>query len=111
MEHLDQTLTALADPTRRQIIGRLAHGSATVSELVDCFELTQPTISSHLKVLERSGLISRSKVAQMRPCKLELGQLEALSSWLGQLRSSYEQNYERLDAVLEELKAAEETEG
>jgi DNA-binding transcriptional ArsR family regulator len=71
MEALDRTLAALADPTRRRIVGHLARGTATVSELVECFELTQPTISSHLKVLERSGLISRTRVAQTRPCKLE----------------------------------------
>lgn len=104
MEQIDRTLTALADPTRRRIIGRLAHGSATVTELVQCFELTQPTISSHLKVLERSGLISRSRVAQMRPCRLELRQLEELGSWLGELRSVYRDNYERLDEVLAQLK-------
>ena len=105
LEWLDRTLTALADPTRRRIVGRLAHGPATVSELVDCFELTQPTISSHLKVLERSGLISRSRVAQTRPCKLEPEGLEALGAWLVQLRSIYRDNYARLDEVLEELKA------
>lgn len=103
--HIDQTLAALADPTRRQIVGRLAQGTATVSELVECFELTQPTISSHLKVLERSGLISRSRVAQTRPCKLEPRGLEALGVWLGDLRSVYQHNYARLDGVLERLKA------
>lgn len=108
MELLDQTLTALADPTRRRIIGRLAKGSATVSELVQCFELTQPTISSHLKLLENSGLISRSRVAQTRPCKLEPEGLNALTAWLGQLRSIYEDNYSRLDDVLEQLKSETE---
>lgn len=105
MEQLDQTLTALADPTRRRIISRLAHGTATVSELVECFDLTQPTISSHLKLLERSGLISRSRVAQTRPCKLEPKGLDALGSWLGELHSIYRDNYARLDAVLDQLKA------
>ena len=108
MEQLDQTLTALADPTRRRIIGRLAQGTATVSELVECFELTQPTISSHLKLLEQAGLISRSRVAQTRPCKLEPRGLEALGAWLGELRSIYEENYERLDDVLEQLKSQTE---
>lgn len=104
MESLDDTFTALADPTRRRIVDRLAEGSATVSELVACFDLTQPTISSHLKVLERSGLISRSRVAQTRPCKLEPKGLSALNTWLGRLRSTYEANYARLDHVLEDLK-------
>lgn len=105
MELLDQTLSALADPTRRRIVGRLAQGTATVSELVDCFDLTQPTISSHLKVLERSRLISRSRVGQTRPCKLEPAGLEALGAWLGQLRSIYQDNYARLDDVLANLKS------
>ena len=104
METLDRTLTALADPTRRRIVGRLARGTATVSELGQCFELTQPTISSHLKVLERAGLISRSRVAQTRPCKLEPEGLRALDAWLGELRSIHRDNYARLDEVLEKLK-------
>lgn len=104
MEPLDQTLIALSDPTRRRIVSRLAQGTATVSELVACFELSQPTISSHLKMLERSGLISRSQVAQTRPCKLELEGLNALGTWLGQLRSVYQQNYARLDEVLDRIK-------
>ncbi len=108
MNQLDQTLTALADPTRRRIVSRLAQGSATVSELVQCFDLTQPTISSHLKSLERSGLISRSRVAQTRPCKLEPEGLNALNSWLGELRSVYQENYERLDDVLAKLKTQTE---
>ncbi len=108
MELLDQTLTALADPTRRQIVGRLARGTATVSELVDCFELTQPTISSHLKSLEKAGLISRSRVAQTRPCKLEPKGLHALSAWLGELETIYRDNYSRLDQLLETLKTPKE---
>lgn len=104
MEHLEQTLTALADPTRRRIVTRLARGTATVNELVECFDLTQPTISSHLKILERSGLISRSRIAQTRPCTLEPRGLNALHAWLGELRSIYQDNYARLDDVLEQLK-------
>ena len=99
--------TALSDPTRRRIVERLARGAATVTELVDGFDLTQPTISSHLKLLERSGLISRSRVAQTRPCKLEPAALEALGSWLGELRAVYQENYERLDEVLDQLKSQE----
>ncbi len=108
MELLDQTLTALADPTRRRIVERLADGTATVSELVECFELTQPTISSHLKLLEQAGLISRSRVAQTRPCTLEPEGLQALGLWLNELRTVYEQNYARLDELLERLKMTEE---
>jgi DNA-binding transcriptional ArsR family regulator len=108
VERLDQTLTVLADPTRRRIVERLAQGTATVSELVQCFELTQPTISSHLKLLERSDLISRSRVAQTRPCKLKPERLHALGLWLGELGTIYEQNYARLDEVLEKLKTPEE---
>ena len=107
---LEDTLAALADPTRRSIIGRLARGTATVSELVQCFELTQPTISSHLKVLERAGLISRSRVAQTRPCSLQPEGFRALEVWLGQLRATYEANYARLDRVLEDLKEQEKRE-
>lgn len=103
MQQLERTLTALADPTRRKIVHRLAKGTATVSELVDCFELTQPTISSHLKYLESAGLISRTRVAQTRPCTLEPRGLEALQSWIGELRSIYEANYARLDGVLKRL--------
>lgn len=108
MEGLDQTLTVLAHPTRRRIVERLAQGTATVSELVECFELTQPTISSHLKVLEQSDLISRSRVAQTRPCTLKPERLEALGLWLGELGTIYEQNYARLDDVLENLQTPQE---
>lgn len=104
MVQIDDKLAALADPTRRRIVDRLARGTATVSELVQCFELTQPTISSHLKVLERAGLIARSRVAQTRPCSLKPEGIQALEAWLGRLRSVYETNYARLDHVLEELK-------
>lgn len=108
MDPLDRTLAALAEPTRRRIVGRLARGTATVSELVQCFDLTQPTISSHLKVLERCGLVSRSRVAQTRPCKLEPAGLHALGAWLGELSSVYRDNYDRLDRVLDRLKTEKE---
>lgn len=108
VELLDETLTALADPTRRSIVEHLALGTATVSEIVDRFDLTQPTISSHLKLLEQAGLISRSSVAQTRPCSLEPEGLQALGLWLSELRTFYEQNYARLDEVLERLKTQEE---
>jgi DNA-binding transcriptional ArsR family regulator len=108
--HVDPgiALAALADPTRRKIVERLAAGSATVSELVSCFDLSQPTISSHLKVLERSGLVARSRVAQTRPCSLSDEGLRSLGLWLGELRRTYEQNYSRLDDVLDKLQAQQE---
>jgi DNA-binding transcriptional ArsR family regulator len=108
MEQLDDTLTALADPTRRRIVEHLAGGSATVTELVSHFDVTQPTISSHLKVLERSGLVERSRVAQTRPCALAPKGLQALGLWLGELRTIYEQNYDRLDDVLAQLQAEQD---
>ncbi len=108
MVQITETLAALADPTRRSIVGRLARGSATVSELVQGFELTQPTISAHLKVLERAGLIARSRVAQTRPCRLKPEGFKALEVWLGQLRSVYAANYARLDQVLDELQKPDE---
>lgn len=110
MDGPDRALIALADPTRRRIVEQLAHGEATVSELVACFDYTQPTISSHLKLLEQSGLISRRRVAQTRPCRLEPEALRALGMWLGELETIYAQNYERLDAVLEQLKSNKEQE-
>jgi DNA-binding transcriptional ArsR family regulator len=109
MQTLDQAFAALADPTRRGIVLHLARGEATVSELVDQFELTQPTISSHLKVLESAGLISRRRIAQTRPCKLETERLKAVTAWLQQLQTVWEGNYKRLDLLLSELKQAQRT--
>jgi DNA-binding transcriptional ArsR family regulator len=88
----------------------LARGEASVSELVSHFSLTQPTISSHLKVLESAGLISRRRVAQSRPCKLETEQLKAVTDWLEQVQEIWEGNYKRLDALLAELKQAQKKE-
>jgi|SRR5215469_14532958 len=104
MQQLDYTFAALADQTRRGILARLAKGEATVSELVDQFELTQPTISSHLKTLEKAGLISRSRKAQTRPCRLNPKGLNAIYGWLEAFRVVSESNYVRLDALLTELK-------
>src|SRR6516165_1051645 len=104
MTQLDQAFAALADPTRRGIVVRLARGEATVSDLVGHFDLTQPTISSHLKVLESAGLISRRRIAQSRPCKLEPDRLKAVTGWLEQVQEIWEGNYKRLDALLTELK-------
>jgi DNA-binding transcriptional ArsR family regulator len=104
MSQLDQAFAALADPTRRGIVAHLARGEATVSVLVGLFSLTQPTISSHLKVLEAAGLISRSRVAQSRPCKLETKQLKAVTDWVKNVQEIWEGQYKQLDALLAEMK-------
>ena len=104
-ERLDLTFTALADPTRRAILARLATGEATVAQLAAPFEMSQPAISRHLKVLERAGLISMGVDAQRRPRKLEPKRLQEAVDWIERYREIFEQNYQRLDALLEELKA------
>ena len=104
-ERLDLTFAALADPTRRAILARLARGEATVTELAQPFEMSQPAISKHLKVLERAGLISVDVDAQRRPRKLEPKRLEEAVDWIERYRAIFEHNYERLDALLEELQA------
>ena len=103
--NLDATFAALADPTRRAILARLATGEATVTELAEPFEMSQPAISKHLKVLERAGLISMDVDAQRRPRKLEPKRLEEAVDWIERYREIFEQNYQRLDALLEELQA------
>src|SRR3954452_9532292 len=110
MSRLDQAFAALADPTRRGIVVHLARGEASVSDLVGLFSLTQPTISSHLKVLESAGLILRSRVGQSRPCKLETKRLKAVTDWLEKVQEIWEGNFKRLDALLAELKRAQNTE-
>ena len=102
--HLDATFAALADPTRRAILARLASGAATVNELVEPFDMTHPAISKHLTVLERAGLISRVRDAQRRPSRLEPRRLAEASAWLDQYRQFWEASFARLDTVLEELK-------
>ncbi len=104
---LDATFAALADPTRRAILARLTSGDASVTELARPFALSQPAISKHLKVLERAGLVSRGRDAQRRPCRLEAAPLAEADGWLEAYRRFWEESYERLDAVLEELKAGE----
>jgi DNA-binding transcriptional ArsR family regulator len=104
---LDLTFAALADPTRRAILERLAVSEATVMELARPFALSQPAISKHLKVLERAGLISRGRDAQRRPCRLEARRLAEANAWLESYRQFWEGTYLRLDALLEELKAEE----
>ena len=104
-ERLDATFAALADPTRRAILARLASGEASVMELAAPFAMTQPAISKHLKVLERAGLISRGQDAQRRPRRLEARPLAEASSWLERYRQFWEGSFQRLDSLLEELKA------
>jgi DNA-binding transcriptional ArsR family regulator len=104
-ERLDLTFAALSNPTRRAILARLATGEATVTELAEPFEMSQPAISKHLKVLERAGLISMDVDAQRRPRKLEPKRLEEAVDWIERYREIFEQNYQRLDALLEELQA------
>ena len=102
---LDATFAALADPTRRAILARLATGEASVAELAEPFDMTQPAISKHLKVLEGAGLISRSRDAQRRPRRLEPKPLAEATDWIERYRRLWEGNFKRLDAVLQELKA------
>ena len=102
-DRLDATFAALADPTRRAILARLALGEASVTELAAPFAMSQPAISKHLKVLERAGLISRGRDAQRRPCRLQAQPLAAATSWLEQYRAAWEANFRRLDGVLEEM--------
>ena len=104
---LNATFGALADPTRRAILARLAQGNASVLELAEPFEMTQPAISKHLKVLERAGLIARGRDAQRRPCRLEPKRLKQAAEWLGTYREFWEQSYERLDDYLFELQTKE----
>jgi len=106
-DRLDYTFAALADPTRRAILHRLAAGEASVLELAEPFAMSQPAISKHLKVLGRAGLISRGRDAQRRPCRIEPQALSEAASWLEEYRRLWERNFERLDSLLEELKAAE----
>src|SRR4051812_30216502 len=104
---LDATFFALADPTRRAILARLAKGEASVNELAEPFDMSQPAISKHLRVLERAGLISTARDAQRRPRKLEPKPLQVAETWLVEYRKVWEANFARLDALLEELKATQ----
>ena len=107
-DRLDATFAALADPTRRAILARLRRGDATVAELSAPFAISQPAISKHLKVLERAGLISRGREAQRRPCRLEAAPLREAVDWLANYRGYWEESYQRLDALLDELQRPED---
>jgi DNA-binding transcriptional ArsR family regulator len=103
-QRLNATFAALADPTRRAILARLASGEVSVNDLAKPFAMSQPAISKHLKVLEHAGLISRGRDAQRRPCRLEAKRLAEATKWLERYRRFWEGNFDRLDALLSELK-------
>jgi len=109
-DHLDATFHALADPTRRAILARLADGEATVNELAQPFDLSQPAISKHLKVLERAGLVSVGQDGQRRPRRLEPEALDEAKAWIERYREIWESNFRRLDALLAELQRSAEGE-
>lgn len=106
---LSVTFAALADPTRRAILAQLTQGEASVTELAQPFQMSLPAISKHLKVLERAGLITRSREAQWRPCRLEANPLQDAASWVGQYRQFWEQNLDRLDDYLTKLQTESQT--
>ena len=108
---LDMALSALADPTRRAILARLALGEASVTDLAAPFAMSQPSISKHLKVLERAGLISRGRSAQFRPCRLEAAPLKEVAAWVNEYRRYWEDSFERLDDYLHELQTPQTKEG
>ncbi|MBV9865290.1 MAG: winged helix-turn-helix transcriptional regulator [Abitibacteriaceae bacterium] len=108
-DQISVTFAALADPTRRAILERLAMGEAPVKELSVPFEMSQPAITKHLKVLEHAGLISRSREAQWRPCKLEAKPLQDASAWIEQYRQFWDESFDRLDDYLKELQSEEAT--
>ena len=102
-DHLSTTFAALADPTRRAILARLAQGEATVNELAEPFALSLPTVSKHLKVLQRAGLVSQGRKAQWRPCHLEAAPLHEVADWMEGYRQFWDESFDRLDDYLHEL--------
>jgi DNA-binding transcriptional ArsR family regulator len=107
---LDATFAALADPTRRAILARLASGEASVNELAEPFDMTLPGVSKHLKVLERAGLVSRGRVAQSRPCRLEAAPLREAADWVERYRRFWEGSFDPLEAYLRELQRGDDDE-
>jgi DNA-binding transcriptional ArsR family regulator len=105
---LNHVFAALADPTRRAILARLSQGEATVNELVEPFELSQPTVSQHLKVLERAGLVSRGRTAQFRPVRLNAAPLAEAAQWLGDYRRFWAESLDQLDAYVQDMKRKED---
>jgi len=110
-DHLSATFSALSDPTRRAILARLALGETSVSELAEPFDMSLPAVSKHLKVLEHAGLISRSREAQWRPCKIEPEALRDVDSWLEDYRKLWNERFDRLDDYLKQLQAKEKKRG
>jgi len=110
-DHLSTTYAALADPTRRAILTRLAIGEATVGDLAEPFPMSLPAVSKHLKVLERAGLITRGRKAQWRPCRLDAGPLKDAAQWLEHYRQFWDDSFDRLDAYLGELQSGEQKDG
>ena len=108
-DQLSITFAALADPTRRAILARLAQGEASVTELAQPFDLSLPGVSKHLKVLQRAGLITQSRNAQWRPCRLEGGRFREASEWVGEYRRFWDESFQRLDDVLQDLIKEKET--
>ena len=108
-DELSRTFSALADPTRRQILARLAHGEATVNELAEPFSISLQAISKHLKVLERAGLITRGREAQWRPSRLEMAPLEEATGWIERYREIWRDRFDRLDQEIQRLKAEQES--
>jgi DNA-binding transcriptional ArsR family regulator len=104
-DHLSTTFSALADPTRRAILARLARGEATVTELAAPFNLSLPTVSKHLKVLQRAGLVSQGRQAQWRPCRLDTEPLREVADWMEPYRQLWEQSFDRLDVFLKDVQA------
>jgi DNA-binding transcriptional ArsR family regulator len=102
-DHLSPLFAALADPTRRAILARLAHGEASVTDLARPFSMTLPAVSKHLKVLEHAGLISRARRAQWRPCRLDAGRLREVADWVDAYRRFWEESFDRLDEYLKEV--------
>ena len=110
-DRLSSTFAALADPTRRAILARLASGEKSVNDLAEPFEMSLPAVSKHLKVLETAGLISRGRDAQWRPCRLEAAPLKDISSWVEKYRRFWEESFHRLDAYLRDIQALEKKKG
>jgi DNA-binding transcriptional ArsR family regulator len=108
-DHLSATFAALADPTRRAILARLSQGEASVTDLAKPFDLSLPGVSKHLKVLQRAGLITQSRNAQWRPCRLEGARLQEAAAWVGEFRRFWDESFERLDEYLAELRKERET--
>jgi DNA-binding transcriptional ArsR family regulator len=107
--HLNVTFAALADPTRRAILARLSQGEASVTDLAKPFDLSLPGVSKHLKVLQRAGLITQSRNAQWRPCRLEGARLQEAAEWVGEFRRFWDESFERLDEYLAELQKEKKT--